>query len=305
MKDNRKFKGIWIPREVWLDKNLTIHEKVMLVEIDSLDNENGCFARNQHFAEFLGVSERRIQTIIASLKDKGLISVEFIRKKGSKEIESRVLRVSKTCVLYSPPIDEEVASPRGEENFMGGGEENFAEVVKEAAPRGEENFMGGGEENFAEVVKEAAPRGEENFADSNTSFNNTGIRDTGIRNTPPAPSERGSTTALVPYEKIKSLYNEICKSFPKCTVMSETRKKAIRARLANGYTMSDIETLFRKAAASSFLKGNNKNNWMANFDWLIKDANMAKVLDGNYDDHKDTTPTEPKPEPEWLKEFYL
>lgn len=282
MKDNRKFKGIWIPREVWLDKNLTIHEKVMLVEIDSLDNENGCFARNQHFSEFLGVSERRVQTIIASLKDKGLISVEFIRKKGSKEIESRVLRVSKTCVLYSPPIDEEVTSPRGEENFMGGGEENFAKVVKEAAPRGEENF-----------------------ADSNTSFNNTGIRDTGIRNTPPAPSERGSTTALVPYEKIKSLYNETCKSFPKCTVMSEARKKAIRARLANGYTLNDFGTLFLKAETSSFLRGNNKNNWIANFDWLIKDANMAKVLDGNYDDHKEAEKKESQSEPELPKDFYL
>ena len=50
--------------------------------------------------------------------------------------------------------------------------------------------------------------------------------------------------------------------------------------------MKDFETLFIKAEASSFLKGRNDRNWIASFDWLIKDANMAKVLDGNYDDHK-------------------
>lgn len=38
------------------------------------------------------------------------------------------------------------------------------------------------------------------------------------------------------------------------------------------------------AEASNFLKGQNNRNWSATFDWLIKDANMAKVLDGNYAD---------------------
>ena len=42
--------------------------------------------------------------------------------------------------------------------------------------------------------------------------------------------------------------------------------------------------LFEKAENSSFLKGANNRNWSATFDWLIKDSNMAKTLDGNYDD---------------------
>ena len=39
----------------------------------------------------------------------------------------------------------------------------------------------------------------------------------------------------------------------------------------------------KKAEKSDFLKGKNERNWTATFDWLIKDSNMAKVLDGNYD----------------------
>lgn len=88
----------------------------------------------------------------------------------------------------------------------------------------------------------------------------------------------------VPYESIQSLYNELCPSFPRCTALSEARKKAIKARFASGYALKDFRRMFRKAEASSFLRGRNERNWRASFDWLVKDANMAKVLDGNYDD---------------------
>ena len=54
----------------------------------------------------------------------------------------------------------------------------------------------------------------------------------------------------------------------------------------NTYTLDDFRTVFEKAEASSFLKGGNDRNWTATFDWLLKDSNMAKVLDGNYDNRQ-------------------
>ena len=86
-----------------------------------------------------------------------------------------------------------------------------------------------------------------------------------------------------PYQQIVDLYHSICKSFPSVRSLSDARKKAIRARL-NTYTVDDFKTVFENAEASSFLKGKNDRNWTATFDWLIKDANMAKVLEGNYAD---------------------
>ena len=83
-------------------------------------------------------------------------------------------------------------------------------------------------------------------------------------------------------QQIADLYNDTCVSFPRVTTLSDARKKAIKARL-NNYSIEDFENLFVKAEASTFLKGGNNRNWSANFDWLIKDSNMAKVLDGNYD----------------------
>lgn len=60
--------------------------------------------------------------------------------------------------------------------------------------------------------------------------------------------------------------------------------------------LDDFRKLFEKAEASDFLKGANKRNWSATFDWMICDSNMAKVLDGNYDP-KDQGGMNDEPEP--------
>ena len=93
------------------------------------------------------------------------------------------------------------------------------------------------------------------------------------------------------------LYHSICISFPKIRSLSESRKKAIKARLKT-YNIDDFKLLFENTEASSFLKGKNDRNWTATFDWLLKDSNMAKVLEGNYAD-KDSTGRKEKT-PEWL-----
>src|SRR5438034_1958970 len=79
---SRDFKGIWIPKEIWLSEQLSLMEKVLFVEIHSLDNERGCFASNRHFAEFFGISERQIRTHIAALKEKGFVSVSIKNRNG-------------------------------------------------------------------------------------------------------------------------------------------------------------------------------------------------------------------------------
>lgn len=90
---NRDFKGIWIPKEIWLNKDLSLMEKVFLVEINSLDNENGCFASNEYFSKFFGVSKPRCTQIIKSLELKGILKIGYSYKAGTKEIEKRTLKI--------------------------------------------------------------------------------------------------------------------------------------------------------------------------------------------------------------------
>jgi 5-methylcytosine-specific restriction endonuclease McrA len=93
----------------------------------------------------------------------------------------------------------------------------------------------------------------------------------------------GKDREVINYQQIADMYNDTCVSFPRLTTLSDARKRAIRARL-NTYTIDDFALMFKKAEASTFLKGGNERNWRATFDWMIKDSNMAKILDGNYDD---------------------
>ena len=84
------------------------------------------------------------------------------------------------------------------------------------------------------------------------------------------------------FQSVVDLYHSICKSFPSVRSLSDARKKAIKARLKS-YTLDDFRTVFENAEASSFLKGVD-GGWKASFDWLIKESNMLKVLEGNYAD---------------------
>ena len=89
-ENNRKFKGVWIPAEYWLDENLTIMEVVLITEIDSLDGENGCFASNKHFADFLGVTSGRASQLITDLKEKGYIQATYTT---NNNVTQRIIRV--------------------------------------------------------------------------------------------------------------------------------------------------------------------------------------------------------------------
>ena len=90
-KYKRDFKGVWIPKEVWLSSELTIMEKLFYVEIDSLDNESGCFASNAHFSDFFSISNGRCTQIIKSLEKKGFVKVRL--EYSGKEISKRVVEV--------------------------------------------------------------------------------------------------------------------------------------------------------------------------------------------------------------------
>lgn len=83
----RNFDGIWIPKEIYLRKDLGAIEKLLLVEISSLDCEHGCYASNQYLADFLQVSLATLKRAIQTLLEKNLI------KKDGKHNNIRVLRV--------------------------------------------------------------------------------------------------------------------------------------------------------------------------------------------------------------------
>ena len=102
-RHERDFKGVWIPREIWLSEELSLMEKVLFVEIHSLDNERGCFASNHYFAKFFDLSDRQIRTYLGSLRDKGFVTITV------KNQNDRVIR---TAGRYRRLTPEEVRDLR-------------------------------------------------------------------------------------------------------------------------------------------------------------------------------------------------
>ena len=82
----RDFKGVYIPKDIWVTPELTGYERLVFMEIYSLDREFGCVASNEHFNDWLGISERQVRDYIKRLKDKGLIKVNINKAKDIRTI---------------------------------------------------------------------------------------------------------------------------------------------------------------------------------------------------------------------------
>ncbi len=118
---NRDFRGIWIPKEIWLNKDLSTNEKVLLAEIESLGgSSDGCFASNKYFADFFGLSKDRISRLVSGLKDKGYITVELVYKEGTCEVDKRIIKLNPYSYFH-----------QGVQLHQGGTGENTKDITKQ------------------------------------------------------------------------------------------------------------------------------------------------------------------------------
>jgi len=92
----REFTGVWIPKEVYLDENLTPTEKMLYAEINCFDV---CFKNNKSFAKHLNVGETYISKMLNNLKERGyIVEIGFDGRKKSWQTYERVQgRVGKKC----------------------------------------------------------------------------------------------------------------------------------------------------------------------------------------------------------------
>ena len=98
----REFLGVWIPKEIYLHKGLTPTEKLLMAEIASFSKNGVCFASNEHFAEFLGISKSHVSRLVSKLVKLQLVTVDFTYKENSKEIDKRI--ISPTLKQENVPV---------------------------------------------------------------------------------------------------------------------------------------------------------------------------------------------------------
>lgn len=108
MLAERDFKGVWIPKTVWLDIRLNALEKVILTEIDSLDNgERGCYASNKHIADFCQCSETKVSTAVTKLVKLGYLYIQKFDGR-QRELKSRLSNFERQTLKTSEADFKEV-----------------------------------------------------------------------------------------------------------------------------------------------------------------------------------------------------
>jgi len=70
--EEHEFKGVWIPREIWLREDLSLIEKAVLTEIDSF-GEKGCWKTIETMSEFFQIGAATVKRARSKLLDLELI----------------------------------------------------------------------------------------------------------------------------------------------------------------------------------------------------------------------------------------
>jgi DNA-binding Lrp family transcriptional regulator len=137
MTTEREFLGVWIPKEIYLHKGLTPTEKLLLAEITSFAKNGTCFASNEHFSDFLGISKSQVSRLITKFKRNGFITVDLIYKEGTKEVDKRLITPIRIDA-HTPsthgcadPIGVDAHTPTHERAYPIGVDAYYKEHVKE------------------------------------------------------------------------------------------------------------------------------------------------------------------------------
>ena len=115
-ENQRDFKGVWIPKTIWLDSRLTALDKVILTEIDSLDQgERGCYASNKHIADFCQCSITKVSTSISRLIEFGYLYVQNYDGR-QRELKSRLSNFERQTFKKSEADLQKVKESNTENN---------------------------------------------------------------------------------------------------------------------------------------------------------------------------------------------
>lgn len=273
--ENRAFKGVWIPKEIWLSTELTEGEKLLLVEIDSLDGDQGCFATNEYFAKFFNKSPRQISRLINRLAQKGFISSEVIRGERN-EVIRRVIHINPDT--YPKYGHDAVGSV---DEFDHRGMDGCVQY---------NNTKENNTTNYYYTEENSSPNGDPIPCvgkDSSTTEEATSSKVSDNDYYPPQPKASDDKERSGMDRMYTRQCAEVCERWnsydvlPKCRGLTNKRKSHLIARMKE-YSFEEVLQVVDTVPKSPWLIGENPGHWKAGFNWCFLPENFVKILEGTY-----------------------
>ena len=151
----RDFKGVWIPKEIWLDERLNALDKIIFVEIDSLcSEERGCFASNKYLAEFCQCSETKISKAISKLIELGYLYVVSFNGR-QRELQSCLAKNArqnnKKCKADEQKVQGSIYSNNNKDNNK---DNKVSKKVSKEVESEEKNKTNSTRKSYDEIIDE-------------------------------------------------------------------------------------------------------------------------------------------------------
>jgi len=211
-------------------------------------------------ASTFDIDEEKTISILTDLSKLGAINKTLFNdykviwsEKFTKSIEDAYRKRKQKLFQYYDVLDEITSKNT----------KNEAELAdKHINPR---EIGGINPQSKEEYIKEEETKEEE------TKDTPIGVVD--LKNQPPVPK--------IDFIRLIAFFNLNRGLLPEVKKMSDVRKKRIQL-LEKQYGKESIQIVIEKCRDSPFLQGDNKENWVANFDWILKPANFLKILEDTY-----------------------
>lgn len=96
--------------------------------------------------------------------------------------------------------------------------------------------------------------------------------------------ESASGDAPLSVDEVLEGWNELAANHGLAQVrkLTDARRRKVLAQ-AKRFSVPDWQAVFAKISQSPFLKGENRQGWRCDFDFILSENNFVKILEGKYD----------------------
>tara|TARA_R100001463_G_scaffold14733_1_gene38649 strand:+ start:5086 stop:5766 length:681 start_codon:yes stop_codon:yes gene_type:complete len=108
------FKGVWIPKAVFMIDDLTLHQKIIVSMVLNLSSDKPCIATNHYIGEILGIHPTRVSVHLNNLKKMKYLNIHIDRDKVTKQITKRLITPTPALRNRLEGLSETVNTPISE-----------------------------------------------------------------------------------------------------------------------------------------------------------------------------------------------